>query len=371
MHWRQYLQVKTRQPHFLWRWVAGILIAGLAAGYAAQGLPDSLVERWAGVPVEAGDAQQDPLDQLAADRRWGALWWSIPQAMWEALRPGPTAIALLTGACWLMFLLQAGQPGTRTGIRWPLAVVAVVLGVASIWPTLFAIYWQEEVWQLRPNRDLVGGLRYFILGVGLREELCKLLLFLPLVPWIVRRGSQREALLVAACVGLGFAVEENAGYFHRNAGDSLGRFLTANFVHMALTGLAGLAGCRGLWYPRQCGAEAAGVVLLVILLHGAYDALIVLPALAEIAFANFIVFVLLAYQFFRELRASWQPGGETVSLTATFLTSVALVVATSFVYLSALHGFGTAIDAVVAPGIGLGLMVYLFLREMPESIIDA
>ncbi len=368
MQLESYLRHKTRQPQFVWRVVIGILVVGTMVAYGVQASPDTPVDFDGSIP-EAYNDYIDRLEQLAASGKWAELWWAIPRAMWLGAVPGPTVLALITGACWFAFLLQSGQPWRSAGIRWPLAVAGPMLGVVSIWPTLFAIYWQEQVLDLRETGELAGGLKFFILGVGLREELSKLLLFLPLVPWIIRRGSEREALLVAACVGLGFAMEENISYFF-NAGSSAGRFLTANFMHMSLTGLVGLAVCRGIWQPRQRAGEAIAIVLLVIVAHGMYDALIVLPALEQYSVASSIIAILLAYQFFHELRTWWQPPGETISLTATFLVAVALVVASNLVFLSSILGLSDAVRAAVIPAVSLGVMVYLFLREMPESIIE-
>ncbi|WP_425397034.1 PrsW family glutamic-type intramembrane protease [Aeoliella sp.] len=369
MQLQPYLRSHTRQPQFLGRMVLAILVVGLVLAYLVQApaaVDNVIVLRES---PEGYEQHHDQMRQFIAEREWWQLWWAIPRSMWLDIVPGPALLAALTGACWFAFAVQAGQPYRTGGIRWPLAAVAVVLGVLSIWPTLFAIYWQEYEWNLVLGNDVRQGLKFFILGVGLREELSKLLLFLPLVPWIIRRGSEREALLVAACVGLGFAMEENIGKFSQGQ-DTSARFLTANFFHMAATGLCGLALCRAIWNPRQRLGEAIAIVLLVIFVHGMYDALLVLPDLRLYSMGAFILFVLLSYQFFHELRTWWEAPGETISLTATFLASVAIVIAATLVYLSSLVGLQLAAKSVIAPAVSLGAMVYMFLREMPESIID-
>ena len=109
---------------------------------------------------------------------------------------------------------------------------------------------------------------------------------------------------------------------------------------------------------------------MAMIIHGLYDAFIDLPGLAEFGFGSFICFILLAYLFFHELRQNWKPRGETISLTATFLTSVSLVAAVTFVYLSILSNFDTALAALGTQAIGGALFVYVFLREVPESLVD-
>ncbi|MCO6046793.1 PrsW family intramembrane metalloprotease [Aeoliella sp. ICT_H6.2] len=370
MQLQTYLRSRTRQPEFLGRMMLIILAVGLLLAFVVQASEPNSEE--GGALLRVSDQQgaiYDKLTQLSQNRQWVEYWWTIPRYMWHSIVPGPALLAGLTGICWFVFIVQAGQPHRQGGIRWPLAAVAVVLGVLSIWPTLFAVDWQRIEWNLVMTDDLRGGLRFFILGVGLREELSKLLLFLPLVPWIIRRGSEREALLVAACVGLGFAMEENIGYFLRGE-DASGRFLTANFFHMATTGLCGLAVCRAIWNPRQRLGEAIAIVLLMIVGHGLYDAVIVLPSLQMYGIFSFLLIVGLAYWFFHELRTWWQSPGETISLTATFLASVSIIVAATLVYLSSLVGLQQAAQLVILPTLALGLTVYMFLREMPESIID-
>ena len=378
MYWN--LRSKTREPEFVWKLAFGILVVGMLVAWTVQAPPEDWPSDEITEVVPEDLVPDDPryeeynkyidhLEHLAATSQWGQLWWGIPKGLWLGLTPGPTALALVTGVCWLVFTLQAGQPHREAGIRWWLALIAVPLGVLSVWPTLFAVYWQEQVMNIYEATDLQGGLKLYIAGVGLREELSKLLLFLPLVPFVIRRRSEREALLVAACVGLGFAMEENINYIH-NYGNAPERFLTANFLHMALTGLAGLALCRGIWNPRERAAEAGVVFLAAVFAHGLYDALQVLPDLEMINLAAMIMYVLLAYQFFHELREWWQPPGETISLTATFLVTVALVVSATMIYLSTQWGLRAAALRSVGELISTAMFVYMFLREMPESIID-
>jgi len=66
-------------------------------------------------------------------------------------------------------------------------------------------------WGLVESDQLVPGLRYNILGIGLREEFAKLCCLLPLMPLLLRQRSELAALLLSACVGLGFAIEEVEG----------------------------------------------------------------------------------------------------------------------------------------------------------------
>jgi RsiW-degrading membrane proteinase PrsW (M82 family) len=379
MTWRHYLRVKTRDPAFLWGMVIAILVGGAAIGLAV----DMMVEPWMGpaATVEALEPEPDPqpvepsrmrqVKQAAQAGEWWAVWKGIPWVIVEGWRRwGLTLLAVLTGVCWLAFLLQAVQPRGWRDIRlWgPLAGLA--LGVFSIWPTLFFILWQEHHWGLNPAAGLAAGLKYFVLGVGLREELAKFLCVVVLLPWLVRRGDELAALVCSAAVGLGFAMEENVSYIAGSGGAAtLARLLTPAPLHMALTGLIGLAAYRACRWPREWGPHFLAVLGVMVLAHGMYDSLIALPALRELAIGAQIIFALLMFQFFRELRPLQALRAEAISLTATFLLGVSLVAAATFVYLSAAVGWRTAADMLAYSIAGEALMVYLFLREMPERLV--
>lgn len=369
MTWQRYCQIKTRDPKWLWQMAITIVGAGAIAGFLGLWLP--LEVRQALRPEVSKAAEQAAYCQdLAESGEWVSLAAVIPVSMWETWFPAPTILAMLTGLCWFAFLLQAGQANSPRGVRPWLCMLGVALGIVSIWPTLWTIYWQEIAWGLEESDEPGRGLLFFVLGVGLREELCKLLLFLPLLPFVVLRRNEREALLVAASVGLGFAIEENIGYFTGNAGSSLGRFLTANLLHMSLTGLAGLAICRAIWYPRQMAIDAVVIFLVLVFAHGFYDALSVLSIFDGSELVSFLIYLALVYQFFRELRSWWEPRASTFSLTATVVASTALVFALTFAYLSTLEGFNDAVAIAALPALESLIFVYVVLREIPETMVS-
>ncbi len=84
--------------------------------------------------------------------------------------PGITTLAVLTGACWLAFVLQAVQIRSPRDPRLWAPLAGVALGVLSVWPTVFLLLWQEQRWQIHESEDLVAGVRYFLAGVGLARS---------------------------------------------------------------------------------------------------------------------------------------------------------------------------------------------------------
>jgi len=371
MNRRSYLRAKTRDPAFLWRMVIWIIAAGVVLGYAAQYFFQPAPQIGVSVESVVPENDWDRVEQLAEQGAWREVWMRLPRMIYSRfLHLGPTSLAVFAGCCWLAFLLQALQV---RGIRdWRLggALMAVGLGVLSIWPTSFFYLWQEIGWGLVESPDLVPGLRYNILGIGLREEFAKLCCLLVLMPVLIRMRSELTALLLSACVGLGFAIAENVNYFWASQGTAtLGRFLTANPLHMALTGLIGLAMYRGLLWPKDWGPHALVTFGMMVCAHGIYDAMITIPVLMEYSIVSTIVFALVVYQFFHELRSLRTTGGDTISLSANFLCGVSLLTAATFVYLSATLGCAAAFDGLASGVLGMAVMVYLFLREMPESMV--
>ena len=309
---------------------------------------------------------------LVRQGRWWDLFWRIPSTMAERLDDLPAVgLATVAAVAWWLFAVQAGQCCHAGGGRWWLTVAALGLGVLSIWPTTFLNYYMEHTWHLQPSEELVAGIRFYVVSVGLREELSKLLLLLPLAPFLWRRGNRLEILIVAACVGLGFAFFENIGYFSRSGQtSSMGRFLTANFFHMAATAIVGVHVLTGL--PAGLKDGLAGVLnglavfLVVVFAHGLYDAGIAVPQLAEFYLLPSLVYIFLAYQFFHELRQLRQPAGPEFSLTATFVIGLSLLASITFVMIATRGGWRAAGDVLVADVTALGGMVYLFLREIPN-----
>lgn len=368
MDLKRTLQIKTRDPVFLWRMVIAIIGIGIVLGW--------LADRWAVGPLDVllggDDSDWKQLEALAANGQWWEVWWGVPREIFSDFSyPGAVALAVFAGCCWLIFLWQALRVEPPWDWRLAFTLLAVALGILSIWPTGFLILYQEQGWGLREESELVPGLRFFILGVGLREELAKFICFLPLMPLLLRKRDEMLALITAAGVGLGFAIEENIGYLTGSRGtDTLGRFLTANPLHIALTGLIGLNAYRAFRDPKNWGPQALAMFGLMVFAHGLYDAAISLPALSDISFASSIIFAFVLYQFFHELRALRPKGHDTISLSATFLCGVSLLAAATFIYISSIVGAQTAADTLMTDVVSLGVMVYLFLREMPETMVS-
>ena len=273
------------------------------------------------------------------------------------------AMAAISGAMWLLFLLRLGRVREQLSSRLPLFLAAFVLGIVSVLPTLVVVGLEESLLGFRERGELVSDFIFFTVGVGLREELCKLLLFLSLLPILRARGNRLEVLACGALVGLGFATEENVQYLqHGGLTTGLSRFLTANFLHMALSGLLALAAFDALRDQRGDTPTFSRTLLTVTALHGAYDLFLSSRDLDGLGFLSMTIFIILTRLFLREVAAAAR--GPTPGLLRQFARAVVVVACASFVYASSFVGPAGAALALAQGMLGLVLIVGLFVQEM-------
>lgn len=271
--------------------------------------------------------------QAARDGEYGKLFFLVLQH--ELTVPNPSLLILCLFAAAIWFIIVTRFSGHwRT--KWPLYLSAFGLGIFSATLTLYAVILQEELLRFThdPDSSFVDQIIYCIAGIGLREETLKLLLFVPLVPFLARRGSDIDALVCAGLVGLGFAFNENIGYLHREGEfTTWGRFLTANFLHLALTGVVGLSLVR-LWRrPRRQWDNFLYDFLIVVAAHGIYDALIMVPQFGEYGLLSIIVFAGIAYLFLDQAIHHMEPDARmTVSPLAVFVLGAALLMGVVLCY---------------------------------------
>jgi RsiW-degrading membrane proteinase PrsW (M82 family) len=208
-------------------------------------------------------------------------------------------------------------------------VLPVLAGILSVWPTLSILAWQEHVQGIKDGGEFPHDLWYYIIGVGMREEVCKLALFALFLPWLLRQRAPGRALITGAFVGLGFAIEENVQYYAEHGlSSAITRLLTANFLHLAMTAITAHSLYRmvrsGFAEAGQFTATFAGVVLL----HALYDWLPSSDMLAEEGgWLSLVLFVLLASRFIDLLLAEAEPRRSTFALRAVFTLGCALLVA--------------------------------------------
>lgn len=303
------------------------------------------------------------------DRRWNDMVAPLKELQTALVETVPAALAAVAGLVWLIIALQAIQLPGLFSFRILLPLLAVVAGMASTFPTLLAGLWMEEMFGLRHSDNYIDNFLFFLLSVGPREELAKLALFTPFLLILLIRNKRLEVLVTAGCVGLGFAVWENLIYFKQfGSAVAFPRFLTANFFHLALTGISGLALYDFIRSPIRGFLPFIGTFTLMVAAHGAYDALASLEHLKIMMLGAMIIYMLVALWFFRKLRVLRNPATDQLSLGATFVTGISVLAATILVLASREIGFIFTMTIFAAVGFGMIMVAYMFYWQLGEGM---
>ena len=332
----------------------GTLLNDLASDPEYQDEVDSMFQfRWG---LRSGD--------------WKKMLRHFPASQYSALERAPLLLAVLAGGIWSLLLLTfyPGRPPVRFLLT---ALLALVLGAVSTWPTVLSGMWMESALGISGGTDFFSTLFAMIVSVGFREEVLKLLLFSPLLIITHRRGSDLEALLLGAFVGLGFAMEENITYVSGNlSGVAVSRFVSANMLHFMLTGATALALSRAVRDPKAWGLDALQVLVFAIGLHGIYNTLLSqpVPGLGDMSYFHGAALVGCAALFFPEMERLIPSGGRTFSRTGLFcwglclLFGLELILAVQYVpFRQALYLTGQAALASVFTG-------YIFIHAIREPL---
>jgi RsiW-degrading membrane proteinase PrsW (M82 family) len=333
-------------------------------------------------------ALADPRVQAAADpwlqlkvairvRNWPRAFHAYLRCLKPQITLGTSLLAALAALAWGTFCARLGGLTARPAFRIPLYLVAFVLGFLSVSATLAISSLEEGLLKMTESGDPIRDALFFTFGVGLREELSKLLFFLPLWPVLHRKGTRLDVLVCGALIGLGFAAEENLNYLH--AGElstAMARFLTANFLHMSMTAI--VAGAfddmmRDEHHERggSGGSDSTRfslALLTVSAMHGAYDYFLASGGPGSMSpYLAMIVFFLLARQFLALVSvARIKERAAYPHLLETFGIGMALVVGGSFVYASAMVGPAAAAGSLAEGLLGLGIVIISFVRVLRD-----
>lgn len=327
---------------------------------------DHVRERMQDARVSVGAAPMTKYQFAVHERDWrsAAKWLAYG---WRPRFTAPSLVMTAVAAlAWGFFCARLGKLGEKPLRRSLFYLLAFVLGVLSVVPTVCLIAVEEAQLRLVATGDATRDILFFVFGVGLREEASKLLLFTPLL-FIVRKwGDKLDVLVCGAMVGLGFAAEENLGYLA--GGDlhtGLGRFLTANFLHMAMTAILATALDDFVHDREKHAADFSRTTVLVVVMHGGYDFLLSHEEFGGSYFAM-AVFFFLVKMFLAAVDRARRKADRGISLTQAFVVALAVVTGTSAVY--AVAAVGPVHGAMVmAEGLlGVAILIYAFVRTLRE-----
>jgi RsiW-degrading membrane proteinase PrsW (M82 family) len=298
------------------------------------------------------------------DQDWRAAVRWLPSLWAPPLDGTGLVMSAIAALGWAFFCARLGKLGARVSFRLPMYAIAFVLGVASVFPTVLLIAVEEAKLRLVETGDPARDLLFFIFGVGLREEASKLLLFLPLLPLLRRWGDKLDVLVCGAMVGLGFAAEENLNYLaQENLHTGLGRFLTANFFHMALTGTAASALDDFISDREKNAAAFSRTTLFVVAIHGGYDFLLSHEEYGGAYFAM-TAFVFLTRLFLEAVDNARRRADRGITPLHAFVLAVSVVTGVSLAYAVMAVGPKAAFLVVGSGLLGEAVIVYVFVRTL-------
>jgi hypothetical protein len=298
------------------------------------------------------------------DQDWQAAMRWLPRVWAPRLEGTGLVMSAITALGWAFFCARLGKLGMRVRFRLPMYALAFVLGIASVMPTVLLIAIEEAKLKLVETGDPARDVLFFVFGVGLREEASKLLLFLPLLPILRKSGDKLDVLVCGALVGLGFAAEENLNYLaQENLHAGLGRFLTANFFHMAMTGTLASALDDFVSDREKYAAAFTRTSLFVVGIHGAYDFLLSHESFGGTYFAM-TAFVVLTKLFLDAVDTARRRADRGITPLHAFIVAVAVVTGVSLAFATMAVGPKAALVLMGSGLLGQAIIVYVFVRTL-------
>ncbi|MGH7281471.1 MAG: PrsW family glutamic-type intramembrane protease, partial [Polyangiaceae bacterium] len=275
----------------------------------------------------------------------------------------PLLLAGIAALAWAVFCAQLGKARERLFFRLSVFAAAFVLGVMSVELTDLLILVEESKLHLVESGEPLRDFLFYTFGVGFREEISKLIMFAPLLPILRKHGKKSDVLVAGAFVGLGFAAVENILYLQ--SGDlttAIGRFLTANFLHMAMTAILANALHEMMVKGDSYAPELSRTALMVMGMHGLYDFFIAHPKIGG-GYLSMLVFFVLVNRFIVAIDMARGRSEPNEKLLDTFVLGIAVVLSAGFVWASILVG-PTRAAMVSGEGIlGSAILMVVFAQR--------
>lgn len=204
--------------------------------------------------------------------------------------------ALLALGVWLIYLIKIDVFEREKPQH---IVLALILGGFFMMFAIPIYDYYTNVLDFKLNGNSVNDFLYCIFAIGVIEETVKIIPFLILLQFKSIVNETTDYIVYASLCALSFAFLENLGYFYPSGLEAIvGRLVTANVLHMALTSLIAF----GLLYAKLNNKSpylyfAAGF-LVSITLHGVYDFFLItqgpLKGLSMISIW-LLIYVIIAY----------------------------------------------------------------------------
>ncbi|MFM7022761.1 MAG: PrsW family glutamic-type intramembrane protease [Flavobacteriales bacterium] len=218
---------------------------------------------------------------------WGSYAQSVVSRFFMGFNVFGFAGALLVLMVWMVYLIKVDfyQKGNSVPL-----VFTLILGMLFAFMTSYFTDYLKYEYQFTLNGGLMHDLMYCIIGIGLVEEIVKILPFL--IALVLLRKVIKEPIdyiIFAAVSALGFAFIENIFYFdHSGLNKIQGRALSATVSHMFNTSLIAyfiVLGKKIRKYNVYVNFVAG--LILASVLHGLYDFWLINQSVRSFSFLTF------------------------------------------------------------------------------------
>ncbi len=277
-------------------------------------------------------------------------------------------LSAITALAWAFVCARIGKLSKRTRWMRSMAFLAFALGVFSTLPTLVVSVVEEAKLRFTETGDAGRDMLFFVFGVGVREEVCKLACIAPIIYLIRKRkwGDRLDILTVGAFAGLGFAAAENISYLAgSDPTTAFARFLTANFFHISMTAVLASA-LDDLFKDSEKHAFAFSErALLVMGLHGVYDFVLTHHEYGG-AFVATIALVFLTRFFLNEASEVRGRPERGFSLVHSFIVAASAVAGITYVHAGRTVGFHEAPMLLAGGAFSFVIVIFYLVRALGD-----
>mgnify|MGYP006134883263 CR=1 FL=1 len=205
-------------------------------------------------------------------------------------------IALGISVIWMVYLrkLDFFEPE-----KWIHIIIVFIMGSITTF-AVFPLSRFSNALGFSLNGELVNDFVYCTVGIGMVEELVKMIPLIIIIQFKKIVNEPFDFILYAAVSALGFAFIENSLYIEKSGFYAInGRALMSTVAHMTFSSVIGysfmIASCRRSgqgWY------YILGGFLLASVMHGFYDFWLINPIAKKLNGLSFLFFILTTHFWF-------------------------------------------------------------------------
>lgn len=198
--------------------------------------------------------------------------------------------AFLITLCWLFYLrrIDIYEPE-----RWRYIILTFILGILFSEVTFLLSDLNTMYTGFTLNGQVWNDLFYSIIGIGIIEELVKIIPVLLILKFTKAINEPVDYIVYGSISALGFAFAENLLYFN-NYGPQIiiGRAITAVVFHMFLTSLAAYGIMLDHYkYGKLIKGNFLLFFMLAAIIHGLYDFWLINPMVMKFSLLSMVILI--------------------------------------------------------------------------------